>query len=121
MFEWAEVLRMVDLIDRNAVVDIVMCYCTDDDGSCSKADVDIRELLDDIENLPTVNRWIPCSEQMMPDGERVLMRLTNGEVFVMKRNKNSASDGLRHLTDLSSVECWMSIPDSYEPTESEVG
>lgn len=110
---------MADLIDRQSVVDIVMCYCPDDDGSCSKADVDIRELLDEIENLPAVNRWIPCSEQMMPDGERVLMRLTNGEVFVMKRDKDSASDGLRHLRDISAVERWMPIPDAYDP-ESEV-
>lgn len=45
---------MADLIDKQSVVDIVMCYCSDDDGSCSKADVDIRELLDEIENLPEI-------------------------------------------------------------------
>lgn len=47
---------MDDLIDKQSVVDIVMCYCPDDDGSCSKADVDIRELLDEIENMSAVNR-----------------------------------------------------------------
>ena len=56
---------MADLIDKQSVVDIVMCYCSDDDGSCSKANVDIRELLDEIENLPEIEyvpvrhgRWI---------------------------------------------------------------
>ena len=40
-------------VSRQAAIDAVMQYCPDDDGSCSKADRDIRELLDDIENLPS--------------------------------------------------------------------
>ena len=40
-------------VSRQAAIDVVMQYCPDDDGSCSKADRDIRELLDDIENLPS--------------------------------------------------------------------
>jgi len=43
---------MNDLISRQAAVEVAMQYCPDDDGSCSKADRDIRELLDDLENLP---------------------------------------------------------------------
>ena len=39
-----------------------MQYCPDDDGSCSKADRDIRELLDDLENMPSAQRWTPVSE-----------------------------------------------------------
>ena len=42
------------LIDADAVIDLVMQYCPDDDGVCSKAGADLRELLDEIENLPTV-------------------------------------------------------------------
>ena len=42
------------LIDLAAAVELVMQYCHDDDGSCSKAGVDLRELLDEIENLPTI-------------------------------------------------------------------
>jgi len=41
-----------DTISRQAAIDIAMQYCPDDDGSCSKRDRDIRELLDDLENLP---------------------------------------------------------------------
>ena len=47
------------LIDADAVIDLVMQYCPDDDGMCSKAGADLRELLDEIENLPTV---IPAEE-----------------------------------------------------------
>lgn len=47
------------LIDADAVIDLVMQYCPDDDGACSKAGADLRELLDEIENLPTI---IPAEE-----------------------------------------------------------
>ena len=42
----------MELIDRQQVIDLAMQYCPDDDGSVLR-DVDIRELLDDIENLPS--------------------------------------------------------------------
>ena len=42
-----------DTISRQAAIELAMQYCPDDDGSCSKADRDIRELLDDLENLPS--------------------------------------------------------------------
>ena len=45
--------------DLDAVVELAMQYCPDDDGACSKADVDLRDLLDEIENLPTI---IPAEE-----------------------------------------------------------
>ena len=43
----------LDTISRQAAIELAMQYCPDDDGSCSKADRDIRELLDDLENLPS--------------------------------------------------------------------
>lgn len=39
------------MINMKAVLDIVSQYCPDDDGSCSKAGVDLREMLDEIEGL----------------------------------------------------------------------
>jgi hypothetical protein len=42
-----------DCISREAAIELATQYCPDDDGSCSKADRDIRELLDDLENLPS--------------------------------------------------------------------
>ena len=55
---------MPELIERQAALEIAMCYCPDDDGCCSKAGHDIREMLDEIEALPTIEpgvrhgRWI---------------------------------------------------------------
>ncbi len=63
------------MISMKAVLDIVSQYCPDDDGSCSKAGVDLREMLDEIEGLDETEvapvkhgRWIDngvvytCSE-----------------------------------------------------------
>lgn len=44
-----------DLISRAAAIEIAMEYCPDDDGSCSKADIDTREMLDELENLPAID------------------------------------------------------------------
>ena len=57
---------MPELIDRHAALEIAMCYCPDDDGCCSKAGHDIREMLDEIEALPTIEpearhgEWHEC-------------------------------------------------------------
>ena len=51
------------LIDADAVIDLVMQYCPDDDGVCSKAGADLRELLDEIENMPTVIPAEPPKEE----------------------------------------------------------
>ena len=45
---------MNDSINRQAAIDLAMQYCPDDDGTCSKADEDIRNLLDELEDLPSV-------------------------------------------------------------------
>ena len=48
-------MQMNEYISREDILDIVSQYCTDDDGSCSKADVDLREMLDEIEALPSTD------------------------------------------------------------------
>ena len=45
---------MEEYVSLQTVLDIASQYCPDDDGSCSKVDVDLREMLDEIEALPTV-------------------------------------------------------------------
>lgn len=56
---------MDEYISIGDVLDIVSQYCPDDDGSCSKPDVDPREMLDEIEALPVADvqavrhgRWL---------------------------------------------------------------
>lgn len=54
------------VIDADKVLNIVIAYCPDDDGSCSKAGVDLREMLDEIEALPEINikhgHWIVADD-----------------------------------------------------------
>lgn len=47
------------IIEGNKVLDIVSEWCPDDDGSVGKVG-DLREMLDEIEALPTI---IPASEE----------------------------------------------------------
>lgn len=50
---------MKEYIELKAAVELAMQYCPDDDGTCSKADRDIRELLDELENLPSIQLNTP--------------------------------------------------------------
>ncbi len=44
---------MKDTIYRQDAIELAMQYCPDDDGTCSKAGEDIRNLLDELEDLPS--------------------------------------------------------------------
>lgn len=55
------------LIDAQAAIELAMQYCPDDDGTCSKADEDIRNLLDELENLPSVQP--DCTDCIMHGGD----------------------------------------------------
>ena len=46
---------MTEYIEREAALEIAMQYCPDGDGSCSKAGVDMREMLDEIESIPAAD------------------------------------------------------------------
>ncbi len=46
---------MAKYIECEAALEIAMQYCPDDDGSCSKAGVDMREMLDEIEAIPAAD------------------------------------------------------------------
>lgn len=61
-------MQELRLIDANKVLDIVMAYCPDDDGSCSKAGVDLREMLDEIEALPEIDAKPAKYGQWVHDG-----------------------------------------------------
>ena len=62
-------------IDADLVIEKVMNYCVDDDGSCVEANTDIRELLDEIENLPTVQSQSTAGQ--LDDGARSTAQSTD--------------------------------------------
>lgn len=101
---------MYDLIDRNQLLQ----WLKVSDFENYNGDECFRYTIREIENAPAVNLLISCSEQMMSDGAKVLVLLSNGEYFVMTRHGNAMSDGLRHLNDLQSVTHWMPLPEKPE-------
>ena len=46
---------MSGLVEIRKVLEIIASYCPDDDGTCRKADRDLREMLDEIENMDEVD------------------------------------------------------------------
>jgi hypothetical protein len=51
---------MDELISKQAVLDIAFKYCPDDDGVCLEAGNDLRNMLDEIENLPSAGPEHTC-------------------------------------------------------------
>ena len=89
---------MCDYISREDVLVIASQYCPDDDGSCSKADVDLREMLDEIEALPAAdvqpikyrNEWISVEDQLPEVGESVLVCVViNAKVNIPSRQDDT--------------------------------
>ena len=85
---------MPELIDRQAALEIAMSYCPDDDGCCSKAGHDIREMLDEIEALPTIEaepvrhgRW-KCLGEYEEFSEEMADYLCESCGYVISRLKN---------------------------------
>lgn len=115
----------MDLIDKQSVVEIAMCYCPDDDGICSKADTDIRELLDDIENLPVVNILIPCSEQLPDkDGNYLVLQRDRFEILEYRtelkqfgytyEDEDEPGYPYTEWTEMQNVTHWMPLPNKPE-------
>lgn len=116
--ESATTLNLVggDFVDRNSVMDLVVAYCPDDDGSCSKPDTDLRELLDEIEGLPSNNYWVRCSHKLPENDKPVLICTVTGHrvtaLYDMEKKVFTLTElnGIHY--DMNTVTWWMSIPDA---------
>ena len=116
---------MPELIDRQAALEVVMRYCPDDDGSCSKAGHDIREMLDEIEALPTIEpevmhgHWIAVSsfdacggdeEVWMAHGNPIAYHYCSeckNEAYANEEGKEILSDYCPFCgADLRDIESW---------------
>jgi hypothetical protein len=61
---WTEVLTMDDLIDREAVLPIL--------AGLARTQDEYDESYDKLMQIPSANRWIPCSERLPEVYEKVL-------------------------------------------------
>ena len=74
----SEIPNNSDCISRQAALDIAFKYCPDDDGTCSEAGSDMRNMLDEIEALPPAH---PERER----GEWILVTDNNGQHYECSR------------------------------------
>ena len=107
-----------EYVSREDILDIASQYCIDDDGSCSKADVDLREMLDEIEALPSadvqpVPQWISVKERLPEENQKCLVyRNINADLKITTgiwHSEWKAFDGLRHGTRLEDTIAWMPL------------
>ena len=73
---------MDNYVSLNKILNIVMQYCPDDDGSCSKANVDLREMLDEIEAIEIEDvKPVKYAEWIKDDdtGELICSRCYSGK------------------------------------------
>lgn len=113
---------MADLIERGAVLsdineEIEANQEYPEDKLIRKG---LRIARKSIENAPTVNRWIPCSEELPASICRVLVTTFAGNVGVAVFNpekKRWYKNG--EFYDLRLIIAWQPMPDAYEPPEKE--
>ena len=79
-----------DAVYREDVIELAMQYCPDDDGTCSKAGEDIRNLLDELETLPSAQpepaiplSWIEGQIKWLKSLDNDYLTLTAGLTTAM--------------------------------------
>ena len=71
---------MADLIDRDAIIKQIAE--TQDKVSSGIEDVTFYRAIKIIRNAPAVNRWIPCSERLPEQGERVIVAIFGSDMIM---------------------------------------
>ena len=116
---------MTDLIKRSDALEVVYRYCPDDDGSCSCADRDLREMLDDIEDIPSADR--PQGEclkeaEILLKATRNLLNKQNGSIYVLNMLEETVAyygvecDGSCLIED---IDAWLELYGSEEGADDE--
>lgn len=70
-----------DCISRQAVLDIIMPYCKDDDGSVENTG-DLRNALDDIESLPPVT---PKEKSEYEHDHEAVKAYNDGQAYILDK------------------------------------
>ena len=113
---------MAEYIRREDILDIASQYCIDDDGSCSKVDVDLREMLNEIEALPSadvqpVKQWVKLHDKH-PD--------TKG--FYLVCDQYGECEVAEYIPDIKSwfvhnikgeIQYWISLPEPPKDGDAE--
>lgn len=108
---------MSDLIERKDALDCL------DSGDFDSYE-DYSRTFDTIEDIPSVNRWIPCSERMPEDGQRVLICSKSKRFFdvIFRANAQTPSFDAKIFGKVYTWYCediikWMPLPEAPEGGE----
>lgn len=99
------------LINLSEALDVCSAYCPDDDGTCSKAGEDLRDMLDELESLQTYKQeqdWIKCSDRMPEVGQKVLVAWKR-TVFTGTNHETTT----KHMTTAVYDKCKDTEADKY--------
>lgn len=88
-------------------------------------DLGIAAALRVVKNAPAVNRWIPCSEMLPENRERVLVCFRSGAVHIAVWLGDYDEKGAWKVTSqfptklyrTDTIPKWMPMPDAYVPPE----
>lgn len=72
-----------------------------------------------INMLPSAQQWIPCSERLPEDGQKVLVSSKDG-IYVAMLNAPWYGDWyeIAEFRTLNVVSAWMSLPEPYKQEEN---
>lgn len=134
---------MADLIRRSDVIGLLedmLLFGEYDIIASSFSKADEEKVYRAINDIPAVNRWIPCSERLPEESGCYLVTIKDGEEdsFVLeawywkddilipykRHDEKKGWNMLNEWADLTEqmrdkVIAWMTMPDAYEPPEKE--
>lgn len=88
------------LIDGDALKQTFCAECTHT-LKCSDCDIDYH-----FEKLaPTIQRWIPCSERLPEDKQRIIIQMYNGYMEIIEFSAVGLTD---------HILAWMPLPEPYK-------
>ena len=97
---------MSDLIERQAAIDLMQMALEDD--------WELDYATDRINELPSAQQWIPCSERMPEKGQKCLV-CDKGTIAIDTFIGNGKPYDWRWY--MRDYEAWMPLPEPYQPEE----
>lgn len=82
----------------------------------------LYEILQAIEDQPTISQWIPVSERLPDDGELVLLTFEGSKKVDMETAIYDAKHGFamsERFVGLDEIIAWMPLPEPYKESDNE--
>ena len=112
---------MSRLIDADEVIKFYANFINEHGFDLKDARFSIRDIEMNLWNIPTVeptvNEWIPCSERLPEEKERVLVSTDMNEIQVMWHDDGYWYSDIAGLYFEDEVYAWMELSKPYEVKE----